>query len=178
MCMIFCLCVHLGNTGMVVRRECWFPRNWSYRWFWAATLVLGAKPVSSTRAISALSHWDISLSPRAGMLCVSVSSEQKGEWKDRPNPVAGCSSCLPGGEWLPGSLSSLFEHLHSHIHSRAASDSIQDFDHQRTPGFPSALGIGKTREMSVKLIGVKGLFFLVLESGTKPKVHADPIMIT
>lgn len=47
---------------------------------------------------------------------------------------------LPRGKGLPGSLRGLFEHFYSHVYSRAASDSIQDFDHQRTFGFSSTRG--------------------------------------
>lgn len=100
---------------------------------------------------------------------VPVSNEQKGEWKGRTNPMAGCFASLPRGKWFPGSLGSLFEHFHGHIHSRAASDSIQDFDHQRTLGFSSALGIEKTRERSVKLIRVRGLVLSGVRIWNKPK---------
>ena len=37
----------------------WIPRNWSDRWLWAATWVLGVEPGASLRA-SALNHWAIS----------------------------------------------------------------------------------------------------------------------
>lgn len=64
---------------------------------------------------------------------------------------------LPRGKGLPGSLRGLFEHFYSHVYSRAASDSIQDFDHQRTFGFSSTLGTEETREMSVKWVRVNRL---------------------
>jgi hypothetical protein len=69
----------------------------------------------------------------------------------------GLSTSLPRGKGLPGSLRGLFEHFYSHVYSRAASDSIQDFDHQRTFGFSSTLGTEETREMSVKWVRVNRL---------------------
>lgn len=37
------------------------PENWSYRWLWATMYMLGIGPGSSTRAVSALNNWAISL---------------------------------------------------------------------------------------------------------------------
>jgi hypothetical protein len=36
------------------------PWNWSYRWLWAATWVLGTEPKSSAAVASEVNHWAIS----------------------------------------------------------------------------------------------------------------------
>jgi hypothetical protein len=77
--------------------------------------------------------------------------------------LAGVFGNLPRGKWFPRLISSLFENLYTHIDSRAASDSVQDFDHQRTFGLLSGLDIEKTSENSTKLIKGKG--FILYHAG-------------
>lgn len=85
-------------THMVGRRECQIPRSpktVSFRWLWAAILVLGIKPVSLTRAIRALRPWALSLSPLAGKLCVSESNTNKSKWEPGTGPMVGFLQAYP-----------------------------------------------------------------------------------
>ena len=56
------MCVYVHAWCLQVRRGCQIPWNWS----WVAMWVLGIKPVSSARTISALNGWAISSAPTKG----------------------------------------------------------------------------------------------------------------
>lgn len=74
--------------------------------------------------------------------------------KMNQSPMSEPVGSLPCGEGLPGPVGSLLEHLHGYVDSRAASDGIQDLDHQGTLGL--ALGMEGTREKSAELAGMRG----------------------
>lgn len=94
-------------------------------------------------------------------------------------PTSRHLGSLPLGEGLPAPVGSLLEHLHRYVDSRAASDSIQDLDHQGTLGLTSALDMEGTSEESAEPAGVRGSVYPSYptpcwESGRRA-VHAEAI---
>lgn len=46
---MFCLCVCMHT--LEIRRECWIPWNWRYRWLWITVWILGTKPRTSKEQV-------------------------------------------------------------------------------------------------------------------------------
>ena len=67
-CLHVGLCTHVvqccrGQKRVLDYSELKFSWNWNYRLFSSAVWVLGIKPGSSARALSALHHYNISPAP-------------------------------------------------------------------------------------------------------------------
>lgn len=59
-CLRVCRCTICVSGAVEARRGHQIPENWSFRWLWAWVYVVGIKPGTSGRTVSALGHWAIS----------------------------------------------------------------------------------------------------------------------